>query len=145
MICKIIFFLNVLVGFSAFGHVMDSTNADCELPDSLMYVDVMALAPKFPGGCDSLYRFINTQLVYPCTAVERKIEGRVNVRFEINKSGEVKYIEIDKGVSSDLDAEAIRIIGLLPKWEPADYEGRKVNMNYVIPIQFSLEKANNCR
>jgi TonB family protein len=93
----------------------------------------------FPGGQDSLMSFIRQNLRYPEKASEKGIQGKVLVGFIVDKSGKVRDVELKRGVDPLLDAEALRVIRLLPPWEPGMQDGKAVNVSYVLPLNFKLD------
>jgi TonB family protein len=95
--------------------------------------------PLFKGGEKAIYGFINSKLVYPASAKEKKISGKVNVRFSINTDGSIGDVSVLKGVSPELDAEAIRIVKLLPPWKPAKLSGTPVRVLYSLLVTFTLK------
>jgi TonB family protein len=95
--------------------------------------------PVFAGGETAMYKFINSNLKYPQAAKENGISGKVNLRFSINTDGTIGEVSVLKGINPDLDAEAIRVIKLLPAWKPAKLEGKPVIVNYMVPINFTLK------
>ena len=96
------------------------------------YVDNKA---AFPGGDVALSRFM-FQHVDPELAHRNNIEGKVIVQFLITRNGEVRDVTIKKSVHPLLDKEALRVIGMLPKWQPAKRKGRPVNTRNIIAIIF---------
>lgn len=78
--------------------------------DALNYVDVM---PSYPGGEDALMKYINDNIKYPTEAKNNNIQGRVIVRFVINQEGTVEDPTVIKSIHPLLDAEALRVVGLL--------------------------------
>lgn len=95
--------------------------------------------PEFPGGMGSLLKYINSSIRYPAVAQENGIYGRVIVTFVINKMGDVTDVRIFRGVDSSLDSEALRVVKSLPRWLPGKQNGRAVNVNYNVPINFVLQ------
>jgi TonB family protein len=95
--------------------------------------------PYFAGGETALYKFINSKLVYPVTAKEKSVSGKVIVRFAVNPDGSVGDVTVSKGVSPELDSEAIRVIKLLPAWKPGKLAGTPVKVMYSVPVIFSLK------
>ena len=79
-------------------------------------------------------------LKYPESAVRNGIQGRVMVEFVIGKDGNVTDVRVVKGVSEELDAEAIKVVSASPKWKPAKVNGNKVRSSMTIPVEFRLEK-----
>ncbi|MBL7710732.1 MAG: TonB family protein [Chitinophagaceae bacterium] len=95
--------------------------------------------PKFPGGQDSLRKFIGRNLKYPPNARLDAIEGTVYVLFTVTKEGSVTEVKIYKAVSPELDAEAIRVVSRMPPWMPRKLEGELTPYNLVLPVAFRLE------
>lgn len=94
--------------------------------------------PKFPGGDSTLMKFISDNIKYPQSAKDKKIEGRVVLRFCINKLGGVEQVVVLRGIDPALDAEAIRVVKSLPAWQPGKQDGKPVNTWFALPITFSL-------
>jgi len=106
-------------------------------PDSV-YVMVDEL-PVFTGGDTTLLKYIARNTVYPEGARINKIQGKVVVRLVVEKDGSVSNVEVVKGVNPLLDAEAVRVVSSLPKFEsPAKKDGSAVKVHYMIPISFAL-------
>jgi TonB family protein len=101
------------------------------MPDGLV-------APEFPDGGEALYKYIAENLHYPEQAKADGIEGRVVVQFTVMDNGDIVNVEIAKGIGGGCDEEALRVIKSMPKWKPAIYEGKAVNVQYCIPINFKL-------
>lgn len=93
---------------------------------------------SFPGGNDRLAEFVQAELRYPHEALVKKIKGQVVCKFRVDARGKITNIAIHKGVSPELDREALRVINLLPDFEPAVFEGRNVECNTLIPINFRI-------
>jgi len=102
---------------------------------------VVEQMPMYPGGDAALLDFIKANAKYPEEVKAQKIEGRVIVRFVVNTEGYTEGISVLKGVHPLLDAEAIRVIGSLEKFEPGMQGGKPVNVWYMAPITFSLPKT----
>lgn len=92
----------------------------------------------FPGGLNKLLLFLSENTKYPKVAQRNNIQGRVFVQFVVNKKGNVTNVKILKGVNPDLDAEALRVVKLMPNWIPAKQHNRLVKISYVVPIKFKL-------
>lgn len=95
--------------------------------------------PVFPGGEKTLQQFIANNLVYPKEASKQKIQGKVFVSFTVSKTGEVEKIKIARGVNPLLDEAAMEVVQKMPKWTPGYAKGEAVDVNYTIPILFSLK------
>lgn len=95
--------------------------------------------PEFPGGEVALRTYIANSVKYPVTAQEKGIQGKVYVTFVVGKDGHIKNTSIARGVDPSLDAEALRVINNLPKWQPGKQNGVSVNVSYTVPINFKLQ------
>ena len=95
---------------------------------------------EFPGGIDALFNFIMETVEYPEEARKEDIEGRVIVKFIIDETGLVKYAAIVKGVHPLLDHEALRVVGKLPRFIPAEYKGKTKSSYFSLPINFRLSE-----
>ena len=94
---------------------------------------------SFPGGMDKLMEYLKNNIQYPAACREKGIQGIVLVEFVITKNGKIDKVKVLFPVNPDLDAEAKRVISKMPKWEPAELNGKKVNSIYQIPINFKLQ------
>ncbi|MBO4531234.1 MAG: energy transducer TonB [Paludibacteraceae bacterium] len=93
---------------------------------------------EFPGGTMELMKFLKLNLNYPQEALEEMIQGRVYVQFVVKKNGEITDIVIAGPVHPLLDAEAVRVVKLMPKWIPAEFNGKAVNSRFTLPLLFKL-------
>lgn len=66
--------------------------------------------PQILGGKETLNKYIESNLIYPEEALNKRIEGIVHLVAEINDNGEVTQIEILKGLSAGCNEEAARLI-----------------------------------
>ena len=94
--------------------------------------------PEFPGGDLALKKFISRAIKYPESAMERSIQGRVFVKYIVNKDGSVSDAKIARGVDPSVDKEALRVIMSLPKWKPGMQDGKAVRVSLMFPITFQL-------
>ncbi len=93
---------------------------------------------EFPGGNLELIQFISENLELPASLKDRKINEKCVVKITVSAIGEVKNVEILKNVPEcpECDAEALRIVKLMPNWEPAKKNNRAVPSNLSLPIYF---------
>lgn len=94
--------------------------------------------PVFPGGDIELLKFLKNNVSYPKMSKELGITGIVIVEFIVDIDGTMKEIKIAKGVSSDIDKEALRVAGLMPKWNPGSQRNKPVQVGMRLPIRFTL-------
>ena len=102
--------------------------------------DVTETLPQFPGGQEMMMKYLAANIKYPASAVKAKKQGRVIVTFVIQKDGSVTKARIARSVDPELDAEALRIVKAMPNWTPGTQDGKPVNVKYIIPVNFSLQK-----
>ncbi len=101
---------------------------------------VVEAMPEYPGGMGEFMKFIAQHIQYPADALQAKLQGRVIARFVVREDGSVSDIEILRSISPSLDAEAIRVLKLMPKWKPGTQRGKAVAVKYTVPVTFRLEK-----
>lgn len=101
-------------------------------------VDFPEEPATYPGGEAELMKFIQENIVYPEIEREMGNQGKVYVRFVVEKDGSVTNVEVMRGVSMGLDREAKRVVRLLPKFNPAKLNGKPVRSRYAIPVIFRL-------
>jgi TonB family protein len=95
--------------------------------------------PMYPGGDPALLKFIAGNTMYPETAKEHNIQGKVIVRFCVKPDGGIGLASVLKGVSPDIDAEALRVVNSLPAFKPGRQGGKAVPVWYMVPIAFTLK------
>jgi len=113
------------------------TIEEIETEDDSIYTFVQK-RPQFPGGEAALYAFLNGNLKYPQLAREVGVKGIVLVSFVVWKDGTIRRIIIKRGIGSGCDEEVIRVINIMPDWEPGIIDGKKVNASFVMPVSFKL-------
>lgn len=96
--------------------------------------------PSYQGGQKSLMDLIYKNISYPQDAINNGIEGKVIVRFVINKEGKPTQISISKGLCASIDKVAIAAINKIPGFTPGKKDGKPVSVWYAIPITFKLEQ-----
>jgi periplasmic protein TonB len=96
-------------------------------------------SPDFPGGIDSLFAFIHRVMIYPQEAQDSSIQGTVYVSFVVEKDGSLSDIKIIRGVCPSLNAEALRVMKMMPKWKPGKQRGKPVRVKFNMPIAFRLQ------
>ena len=97
--------------------------------------------PEFPGGQQAMIEFLSSNVRYPEKAAKNNIQGRVLVRFVVEKTGEISNIEVVRSVDEELDAEAIRVIKSMPNFTPGRQDGKPVAVWYTLPLIFKLNES----
>ena len=108
-------------------------------PQEKVIFQVVEEMPEFPGGIAEAMKFLAKNIKYPVAAQEAKIEGRVIVQFVVGRDGSVSDVKVMRGVNPELDAEAIRVVSIMPKWNPGKQRGKAVAVKYTMPIMFRLQ------
>ena len=140
----------VVAGLSV-GLLGASQVALAQQPDSLQMDTIEEVAeqelfgivetmPFYRGGNQKLMEFIGNNVVYPQEAIDAGIEGKVFVEFCIEKDGTVCDAKVLRGIGYGCDEEALRVVGLMPKWFPGKQRGEAVRVRYTLPINFKLSK-----
>ena len=106
---------------------------------SIMSYEEVEVKPEYPGGMGELGKLLNSNLKYPLISFENGVQGEVLVQFVVDKEGNVEEVTVSKGVDPYLDAEALRVIKMMPKWKPGKHEGKEVNVKCTIPVGFRLQ------
>jgi protein TonB len=111
-----------------------------DIHDAYTKVDEM---PDFPGGETALRQFLFTNIRYPAKALEKNIQGNVYVDFIIETDGSISEIWVPNSIHPLLDAEAIRVVHLMPNWIPGKQNGKPVRVKYCVPIRFIMQMDSN--
>jgi protein TonB len=90
------------------------------------------------GGTEAFFEWIEKNQKYPTLAKQRKIQGKVMVEFMVQADGSITDARVIKKMGSGLDEEALRLIKMAPKWEPATYQGKPLKQKMVLPVLFQL-------
>ncbi|MFM7683080.1 MAG: energy transducer TonB [Bacteroidota bacterium] len=101
-------------------------------------VDFPDVEAEYIGGEAAMQKCLQQNLVYPEMSMEMGEQGKVYLKFVIEKDGKISNVEVIKGVSRDLDCEAKRLICLMPRWKPGEKNGMKVRSSFTMPINFEL-------
>jgi protein TonB len=101
-------------------------------------IDFPDVEAGFPGGAAAMQQWIAENVQYPQTAIEMNEQGRVYLSFVVESDGSIGGIQVERGVSPDLDREAKRLLRKMPKWVAGEAGGRKVRTRCRLPINFTL-------
>ena len=116
-----------------------TSNVEAEKKVEDKVFDAVEQYPSFPGGEGAMFSYISNNLQYPEKAQKNRIQGRVVVKFIVEKDGSIRNVEVNRSVDPDLDNEVIRIIKSMPKWNPAKQKGTEVRAYYYVPVAFRLK------
>ena len=108
---------------------------------SVIIGQVYHYVEKMPEAPYDVNRFLGQNIQYPEKARQRDIEGRISVQFVVAEDGSIRDVRIpdhsDLGI--DLEKEAIRVVSIMPKWNPGKEHNRPVKVYYHLPVVFRLE------
>ena len=104
-------------------------------PDTSVIVDFSDSLAEFPGGYTTLMDFVKKNFKMPDELKDTTIQGKVYVRFIIERNGSVSYPEILRGLHPLIDREVKRLVLSMPKWKPAKLNDQIVRSKIVIPVR----------
>lgn len=107
-------------------------------PEPQTYITAQEM-PSFPGGEAALMKFIMDNVVYPSDALENGIEGTVILQFVVTATGDINRIVVIRKANPLLDAEAERVVSILPKWRPGKQDGNPVAVYFSLPVAFRIK------
>lgn len=114
------------------GPIVPEVKIEAEV---IEFPDVEA---TFPGGPAEMQKWIAKNVQYPQTSIELGEQGKVYVSFVVEPDGTVSGVQVERGVSDDLDREAKRLVRSMPKWTPGEAGGKKARTRCRLPINFTL-------
>lgn len=109
------------------------------IPEDTTIYDTPEVMPSYPGDMTECYMFVARQMHYPKEAEEKGIEGRVLIRFVVEKDGRLTNFEVVETPDPLLSDEALRVLKQMPKWIPAKNKGKDVRCRYSMPVMFRLK------
>ena len=123
-------FLIMLLAFVSVNAYSQSDDAD---NDVYNMVDQSA---KFQDGYNSIIKFVQENIKFPAEAKENNVHGKLMLSVVVEKDGSLSNITVKKGLGYGLDEEIVRIIKMMPKWQPAQHKGKTVRQLQTILIPF---------
>ena len=123
-------FLIMLLAFVSVNAYSQSDDTD---NDVYNMVDQSA---KFQDGYNSIIKFVQENIKFPAEAKENNVHGRLMLSVVVEKDGSLSDITVKKGLGYGLDEEIVRIIKMMPKWQPAQHKGKTVRQSQTILIPF---------
>ena len=116
-----------------------SMSATAQKNDKTIY-SVVEDMPHYADGNEAMLQFLRDNIKYPEEAEEKGLQGKVVVKLLIEKNGTVSKYKVAQSVTPSLDAEALRVVKLLPgKWKPAKNKGKVVRCYICLPVTFGLK------
>lgn len=99
---------------------------------------VVQKIPEFPGGWSAFMQWLTKNLKYPESARKNRVQGTVVVSFIVNKDGSIASTKVSTSADPVLDAEALRVMKMMPKWKPGIDKGKVCRTMIAIPVVFQL-------
>lgn len=101
---------------------------------------VVIVQPEFKGGSKSLNEYISENFVYPADAKRRSVDGKVEIEFTVEKTGDLTYIGIVKGIDSSVDEAIVNLFKTMPRWNPATKNGKPVRYKLRMPLNIRASR-----
>lgn len=101
-------------------------------------LDKAEVMPSFPGGTAELMKWLGNNIKYPAIAQKHGVQGRVIVRFAVDKDGSIRDSEVIRSIDPSLDKEALRVVNAMPRWIPGKQDGKPVAVYFTLPITYHL-------
>ena len=114
---------------------VDPADTQAEAPIKFTVVQKI---PEFPGGWSAFMQWLTKNLKYPQVAQNNKVQGTVVVTFIVNKDGSIANTKVSTSVDAALDAEALRVMKMMPKWKPGMDKNKVCRTMIAIPVVFKL-------
>lgn len=102
---------------------------------------VSEVPPTFRGGQQGFVRFIGKNLKYPDAAREKKTSGTVKVDFIVHEDGSYSNFKVVQSLGKEFDAEALRVLKLMPTWQPGKNKGKPTKVLVSVPVYFSMNTS----
>lgn len=141
---KVLLFLVCIIGFSQMNAQllnMGRQSSDQKDSTSATIFTLVEVMPEYPGGEEAMRRFIGNNLIYPQMAKQTGIMGTVYASFVVDYTGKVRDVRIMRGIGGGCDEEVVRIIQMMPDWEPGKQDGKPVNVLFNLPVKFVLDTS----
>ncbi len=127
----------LLAALGAMAHAQQPARAT--VTKSTEIFTVVEKNPEYPGGDEALYQFIASNIQYPEAAKADGKGGMVYLTFVIETDGTISDVKVLRSPHPALGEEAVRVVRLMPKWKPGKQRGKKVRVQYNLPINFQLQ------
>ena len=128
--------IQAAVDIKGYGAAVEVEEEEVEEEQIFQVVEEM---PEFPGGQAECMKWLGKNMKYPQISQENGVQGRVIVQFVVNSDGSIVDAQVVRGVDPYLDKEALRVIGLMPKWKPGKQRGKAVRVKFTLPVMFRLQ------
>ncbi len=110
--------------------------------ENYLYTSALDTPAKYPGGEQGLNLYIKKNLRYPEAAIKNGTQGRVMIRFIVEKNGRLTNVAAVRGIGDGCDEEAVRLVKKTARWIPGKIHNIPVRTEFVIPVAFNLPENN---
>ena len=94
---------------------------------------------EYKTGITGFGRLLSTNVVYPRQSREAGHQGKVVYQFVISPEGKPRGFKLLTSLDRYADAEALRVLELMPNWIPGEYYGKRTSTSYSVPISFVFQ------
>src|SRR5665213_1459636 len=124
---------------NCFCYGSTGANTDTVKKSNQEVAFLVSIEPRYPGGITAFNRYVARNLHYPDAAKLMCINGKVYVSFSIDTTGRVTDVSAINCLGAGCEAEAVKVVQRSKPWKPAIRNGKRVKMQYIIPINFTME------
>ena len=132
---------NVAASGSPVQPVRNYSKTNQEIIENNTIYTIVDKMPQYSYGESGLSAFIAHNIRYPREARQEGIQGRILCSFIVASDGSISNIEVVEGTNKALNDEAVRVLGLMPKWIPGENNGVNVHVKCLLPIDFVIDEA----
>ncbi len=130
-------FINVEADESTIVEKTLAPEIQIEEEDAPTFI-VVEEPPSFVGGYSALMNFLHDHINYPSVAKQVGITGTVVANFVVEEDGSISNVKLIREIGGGCDEETLRVIGLMPKWNPGKQRGKAVRVSVKLPVEFFL-------
>jgi protein TonB len=109
-----------------------------DMYDEPVDIRVVEDLPQFPGGAAEFMKWLTKNLHYPPSAQQQRIKGRVVAQFIVNRDGSVTDLELTEHLNRACDNEVLRVLRMMPKWQPGLMNAKPCRTKVCIPVVFNM-------
>lgn len=102
------------------------------------------LQPEYAEGQYKLRQYLKTQLQLPAAVRAGRLQGAVQVAATVQPDGRLTDVFVVRGLSVECNAEALRLVKAMPRWQPARRGNEAVPVRTMLAVSFEppQSKAN---
>lgn len=113
-------------------------DAPDEPPAEEPIFEIVEEQAEFPGGYAKMMKFLQDNIQYPAMEKDNDIQGTVYVQFVVEKDGSITQTKAVKGPTGNMKQEAVRVVKMMPKWNPGKQRGKAVRVKFTLPVKYRL-------